>query len=571
MPIGVSTENKRAVIAAARRVVFAGLVLLIAWLVLFALRGAIPDGVIDRMNDTGQMEIAASYDSANWDWSTSIREGEPISEVIGPRLGHTLGSIALTGLFSLVIAAILLALGTLISKVTQRPGWLAKLRSILRLILVSGGASVPLFAFSAVFIVFMTIGWSWSTTEGSSVAIVSSVFFASLLPTWLLVQAGHGEISNLPEGTQLGTAIRHLSVSLVIRLFRLIGVILVATMAVTLITPAGLGTLLRSSLMFGDFPVVFSIVWIFVIIVVLIKMAAGLIEIAYNRYGRPVTASAETDEASPRFMVPKGWVITCLVLAGITVLVAIIGPMLAPYSFNEMSMTNRLATPSAAHLLGTDNLGRDIFTRLLYGTRIDVFGGLTCAGILAVLATGWAILAAYFRKRNSWLGDTLEELVMLPGEIIIAFPWLALLLLIMSMIRPDSDSNTMLLALAVSLVLLPRGAAMIREAHLSMPEEDGWFKNLLKAIPVMFIFAVGGGILYIATASYFGLGIYPPSPELGGMLSGTGRQYMLKAPWIVQWPSLWLTLLLLVWVMAGDALLERLGFRSKAVWAKAME
>ena len=63
----------------------------------------------------------------------------------------------------------------------------------------------------------------------------------------------------------------------------------------------------------------------------------------------------------------------------------------------------------------------------------------------------------------------------------------------------------------------------------------------------------------------------PPTPELGSMLAGTGRQYQLEAPWMVQWPTLCLCLLLTIWVMAGDALLEKLGFRSKAVWVKAME
>jgi peptide/nickel transport system permease protein len=87
----------------------------------------------------------------------------------------------------------------------------------------------------------------------------------------------------------------------------------------------------------------------------------------------------------------------------------------------------------------------------------------------------------------------------------------------------------------------------------------------------MFILAIAGGILYTSSLSYLGFGIPPPMPELGGMLSGTGRQYMLEAPWIAYWPRLVLALLSFVWVMAGDALLERLGFRSKAVWAKTME
>jgi len=68
-----------------------------------------------------------------------------------------------------------------------------------------------------------------------------------------------------------------------------------------------------------------------------------------------------------------------------------------------------------------------------------------------------------------------------------------------------------------------------------------------------------------------GLGVPPPYPELGGMLSGAGRQFMMQSPWMALSPVVTLSLLLLIWVMAGEALLERLGFRSKAVWAKTME
>jgi len=79
-----------------KRIIFAGLVLLIAWLALLALRGAIPDRIIDQMNEQGQNEVIVSYDSWDWDWNTSIRTGEPVVIVVGGRLGNTLGTIALT-------------------------------------------------------------------------------------------------------------------------------------------------------------------------------------------------------------------------------------------------------------------------------------------------------------------------------------------------------------------------------------------------------------------------------------------------------------------------------------------
>ncbi len=557
--------------AVVRRVVFAGLILLIVWLVLFGLRTAIPDSMIDLMKAqmAGQANIDISHNSGNWDWSSSLFKGESVLAVIGPRLGITLRFLALTGLFGLVIAAVLLFLGTLISRVTIRPGWLARLRSILRLVIVSGGVSVPRFAVGAVFIVFMTLGWSWSISGDSPVLVFWSAFLASLLPVWLLVQAGHGEMANLPEDISRMSLVRHLAISLVIRLLRLVGVLIVIIISAEQIwVYPGLGRLFISSIFMRDFPVVFGIAWVFAVIVVLVKLVAGLVEIAYNHFGNPVTSPAEVDEdKSLRLAIPKGWLIFCLVLTGISILAAIATPLLAPYGFNEMSMTDRLVAPSAEHILGTDNLGRDILSRLLYGTRTDLFAGLTCAGVLVVLATGWATLSAYFRKKNNVPGDILEELVMLPGEIITAFPWLVLLLLVMSIVGPVA----LFLALVASLVLLPRAAEMIREAYLSLPEQENWLQELLRAVPVMLIFTVAGGILYITTASYLGFGVPPPTAELGGMLSGTGRQYMLEAPWILYWPSLWLAILLLTWVMAGDALLERLGFRSKAVWAKVME
>jgi ABC-type dipeptide/oligopeptide/nickel transport system permease subunit len=144
-----------------------------------------------------------------------------------------------------------------------------------------------------------------------------------------------------------------------------------------------------------------------------------------------------------------------------------------------------------------------------------------------------------------------------------------LLLLVMSMMLPDY--SIIIVALVASLVLLPRAAAMIREAFISLQEQENWLQGLLWAVPVMLIFTVSGGILYTATVSYLGFGVPPPTPELGGMLSGTGRQYMLEALWMAYWPATCLALLPLTWVMAGEALLEKLGFRSKAVWAKAME
>jgi len=165
--------------------------------------------------------------------------------------------------------------------------------------------------------------------------------------------------------------------------------------------------------------------------VVAAKLVANLLEIAYN-YANKTLANIEQDKSeSPlRFAIPQWWLIFSLALVVLIVLVAIIGPLLAPYGMNEIHLIDRLSPPSAKYLLGTDQLGRDIFSRLLYGIRIDVLIGIACAAVVTIAAAGWGMLAAYCGKMNNWTGDTLEDLVMLPKEIVCALPWLALIWLI---------------------------------------------------------------------------------------------------------------------------------------------
>jgi len=94
---------------------------------------------------------------------------------------------------------------------------------------------------------------------------------------------------------------------------------------------------------------------------------------------------------------------------------------------------------------------------------------------------------------------------------------------------------------------------------------------MVLSIPVIFLLAAGGGILYTSSASYLGFGVPPPYPELGSMLSDAGRQLMMEAPWMLLWPGLALAAHSFIWVMAGDALLETIGFRTKSLWLKVME
>ena len=541
----MNIKSKRTVIAAARRVVFAGIILLVVWLILLLLKGRFP--------------------SARRDLNTNMVPVTSASLIIRQNLGATLGTIALIGLMSLVTAGILLFIGILIGRLTKSPGWLVEVRGVLRLVLISAGASIMVFVMGAIFLFYFS---RLQPQPSHSNIIFWSAFFCSMPLAWLLVQTGHGILTNQIENISGLKQVCDVVIRLFIRLLKLVGLIIVITFfEVHLTAQPGLGRELIENLGQFNYPVVFGITWVFVVITVVVKLIAELIEIAY-RYFTQQTTLIEPVSEKPivKYGIPQGWLIFSLVLCAFIIFLAVFGPLLAPNG-NQISLLNILQSPSAKHLLGTDDLGRDILGRLLAGIRTDLLIGLACAVVVSVIAGGWAMLAAYCRRMDSWLGDSLEDIVMLPRDVICACPWLILLLLLMLLL---DDHSVIYVAFIVGLVMLPHAAGTIQEAYRSPPGGKTWLKNVLLSIPVIFAFTAAGVILYVSTITYLGFGISPGIAELG-MLVNTGNAYAQQVPWLVLRPIIILSVILLIWVMTGEALLERLGFRSKAVWSKTME
>jgi len=563
-------------ITVGRKALFAVMVILLAWLLLFALRGAISPSLINQMNQEGAgnwpRPAALPLSTWSWDWSKSLWSDRSVGRIVGERLGGTLAIIGGTMLLSLLIALLFLFVGGLIARATERPAGLDKTRSVLRLVLISGAVSAPIFLWQILVSAFppMWLG----IPEESPFAFWLSALFVSALPVWLVVQYGHGEMSKM-AAMPGGLSWRHLSARLFIRDLRLAGLFVVMIVLVGFAaSPLDLGRQFANAVNRRDFPVIFGVAFAFVVIVVLFRLAADLAEIAYRYFAHQTRAVPAAEAPTGISRLPRWVPAVCLGLVAAALVIAVAAPLVAPYGPNERLLSERLSGPSPAHILGTDNLGRDVLSRLVLGIREDVLLALAAVGIMFLLAVGWSILAACARRSDDWQGDTMEDLVMLPRDVLYAFPWLVLLLLMVSFAVPDSGrgpASSLPVILAASLVLLPRAVGVLQEAPQSAPEGRSWRQGLLRALPVMALFAVAGGIVYVATASYLGLGVPPPTPELGGMLAGPVWAYMLQAPWMAVWPSVALILLLTVWVMAGESLLERFGFRTKAVWSKIWE
>lgn len=252
-------------------------------------------------------------------------------------------------------------------------------------------------------------------------------------------------------------------------------------------------------------------------------------------------------------------------LGGIIVLVllltGILADVLAPYGFNEIMLADRLGPPSAAHWLGADNTGRDLLSRIIYGARISMIVGLAGAALHVIV--GCAVGAT-----TGFYGGKFDTIVQRFVDGIQCFPSLVLYLTVMAVVGQGLLPVVLVLGISSGIY----GSRTIRSAVLGIKHNtyvlaaeaigSGKVRTLMRHIlpniaPILiieFTLAVGRMIIAEAMLSFLGFGVPPPIPSWGGMLSDSGRRYMLQAPWMALWPGLALAVAVYGVNMLGDAL-----------------
>ncbi len=243
------------------------------------------------------------------------------------------------------------------------------------------------------------------------------------------------------------------------------------------------------------------------------------------------------------------------------VFAAIFANVLAPYDPLFTHPEIRLAPPSWQHPFGTDDIGRDVFSRIIYGARISLWVGLLAVGIGTVAGTIIGLICGYWEGRLDLILQRFMDALM-------AIPGLILALAIVSVLTPNT-TNAML---AIAVVIIPGNSRIVRGAVLSAKQNPyveaaralggGHLRIIANHIlpnvtaPILIIASIwlGNAIFIEAALSFLGLGTQPPTPSWGLMLSSTGRAFMEQAPWLAIFPGLAISLAVLGFNLFGDTL-----------------
>ena len=251
------------------------------------------------------------------------------------------------------------------------------------------------------------------------------------------------------------------------------------------------------------------------------------------------------------------------------ILAAVFAPLLTPYGENEMDLMHRLSPPSAEHLLGTDEGGRDLLTRLLFGARVSLLIGVVPALLSLILGAALGVLAGY-------RGGLTDAVIMRAADVMLAFPSMLLAMVIMYSL----GGGIMNVFLTLTLVNWAAVARVVRSRTLTLKSSEfaeaalvigvprgrimrrHILPNCLPTLLVLFTLNIPASILTESSLSFLGLGIQPPNASWGLMIS-SGRQYLYNAPWLCFAPGGAIMLTVLSFNFLGSGLLDVLDPRLK--------
>jgi len=252
------------------------------------------------------------------------------------------------------------------------------------------------------------------------------------------------------------------------------------------------------------------------------------------------------------------------------ILIALLAPLIAPYSINEQDLSMRLQAPSKEHIFGTDDFGRDIFSRVIYGARISLWVGFFSVLGSVIVGSLLGIIAGYYGR---WVDTIISRIF----DIMLAFPSILLAIGIVAVLGPSLENAL----IAIAVINIPNFGRLIRSRVLSIKQEEyivaaraigmsdarilfhHILPNSMAPIIVQGTLAIATAIIEAAALGFLGLGAQPPNPEWGKMLADS-KEYLVQAPWTMVFPGLAIMLTVLGFNLMGDGLRDALDPRMKS-------
>lgn len=249
------------------------------------------------------------------------------------------------------------------------------------------------------------------------------------------------------------------------------------------------------------------------------------------------------------------------VAIAVLILMAILAPVISPYDPLETNQSRRLQAPGGAYPLGTDQLGRDMLSRVFHGARTSLYVGIGAVLLGTILATALGVSTAYF-------GGAFDLAVQRLVDALMAFPWVMLMLTMMAVF--GAGITNLMIALAIAMA--PRNSRVLRSAVLAI-KENQYFEaaraigcshrriimlyvmpNVMATIVVLITIHLGWAIIMESSMSFLGFGVPLPLPSWGRDVSEAGRRFILVAPWIGAFPGVAISIAVFGFNMLGDAL-----------------
>ena len=250
------------------------------------------------------------------------------------------------------------------------------------------------------------------------------------------------------------------------------------------------------------------------------------------------------------------------------ILMALFADRIAPYDPTALSFKDLLVPPSGLHLLGTDNFGRDVFSRLVFGSRTALLVGFTASIVGCTLGMVLGIIGAY-------VGGKTDQIIQRLMDVLISFPLIVIAIAVVAALGTGEDKVANVIA-AITVPIIPRVSRVVRSSALSvvqMPYIEATRSVGTRPLRIMFrhiapnVFApylimmtafLGQAILLEASLSFLGLGVFEPTPSWGLMLRGAGMQFLERAPWLAIAPGIAISLAVFGFNLFGDSLRDAL-------------